>query len=755
MILYQLLTGNLPFEGPVLALLGKILTEEAPPPSRFRADLDPDLDAICLKAMAREAGDRYGSMAELASALTRHLRAQLETPRMPAGVGPAAESGPRPDGDACATLRPERPFGGLGTPPPPMAALTPDPRADERAVERKRPSLAGRSFYAAVGGAVLLALLMMGYAVVEEWSHGVITVTFSEPGAAVDVVLDGKPLARGGLNEPIRLRTGEHHLWVASSAHQPWSRTFSVHHGTNPTLDVTLMRIAPTRAAGPPSPPTQSRPVPPKPKEVVKNESESKKEAPATVVPKDVVKKESEPTKVRPAPILPTDRPVANTEPSRATPDVSKPAMDRVGTIIPLEATRPGQERDDNGLKMAFCWCPPGTFLMGSPKDDPQRDDDEGNENGPVSVTLNRGFWIGKFEVTQAQWHSVMGTTLRAQRDRADPQSDLYGEGLDRPIYYVNHHEATEFGRRFTESERRAGRLPLGWEYRLPWEAEWEYACRAGTTTRYSFGDDEASLGEYAWFAGNSDWMTRPVGQKRPNQWGLRDMQGNVWEWCADGYDSTLVGGIVPRGPDRALRRVLRGGGWNGLPHLARSANRDGGGPEKRDYNLGFRLVRGTAEIGPGPSIKAPVRRSPSRQPEEDTSKESEPKKVAPAPVGDPEYLTTRVGGIKLKRIAAGEFLMGSPEGEGEADGHPRHRVRITRPFYLGIYEVTHAQYQAVMGVNSSWCAPIMIGPGRRAVRAIFEDANSYGASAKRRDTPSDRGSTRGKFSGRDPRVGT
>jgi formylglycine-generating enzyme required for sulfatase activity len=262
------------------------------------------------------------------------------------------------------------------------------------------------------------------------------------------------------------------------------------------------------------------------------------------------------------------------------------------------------QERDDNGLMMAFCWCPPGTFLMGSPKDEPGRFDNEGDENGPVSVTLSRDFWMGKFEVTQAQWQIVMGTTLRAQMDKAkpewrlqrneaNPQWGLRGESPDRPIYYVSYLEAAEFCRRFTESERRAGRLPAGWEYRLPTEAEWEYACRAGTTTRYSFGDDEASLGEFAWYRGNSDGTTHPVGQKHPNRWGLHDMHGNVWEWCADGGAAKLAGGVDPRGPARAPDRVCRGGGWAQEPRGARSAIRSiRYRPGHRGPVLGFRLAR-------------------------------------------------------------------------------------------------------------------------------------------------------------------
>jgi formylglycine-generating enzyme len=276
--------------------------------------------------------------------------------------------------------------------------------------------------------------------------------------------------------------------------------------------------------------------------------------------------------------------------PHQLTNLVATPVLARRSTL--LEGTRAGQERDDNGLKMRFCWCPRGTFRMGSPKDESGRFDDEGDENGPVSVALSRGFWMGKFEVTQGQWQAVMGTTVRDQRDKADPKWPLYGEGPDHPIYYVNHDEANEFCRRFTESERRAGRLPAGWEYHLPTEAQWEYACRAETATRYSFGDDAGGLGEYAWFDGNSSRSTHPIGQKSPNRWGLHDVHGNVWEWCADWYDAKLVGGLDPRGPSQAAGRVIRGGSWNGEPQFCRSTFRYWDTPGDRGDDLGFRVAR-------------------------------------------------------------------------------------------------------------------------------------------------------------------
>ena len=131
--------------------------------------------------------------------------------------------------------------------------------------------------------------------------------------------------------------------------------------------------------------------------------------------------------------------------------------------------------------------------------------------------------------------------------------------------------------------------------YRLPTEAEWEYACRAGTATRFSFGDDENALGQYAWNSANSNGQTHPVGGKQPNAFGLYDMHGNVWEWCWDGYDANYYKqspAVDPHGPGVVAHRVIRGGSLEDGPQFARSALRHGSTPKNRDSNLGFRLAR-------------------------------------------------------------------------------------------------------------------------------------------------------------------
>ena len=157
----------------------------------------------------------------------------------------------------------------------------------------------------------------------------------------------------------------------------------------------------------------------------------------------------------------------------------------------------------------------------------------------------------------------------------------------------VNWHGAVAFCKWLTQRERAAGRLPAGYEYRLPTEAEWEYACRAGTTTRFHFGDSARALRDYAWYSSNAGGRTHEVGQKKPNQWGLYDMHGNVWEWCHDWYADEYPGGTVtdPSGPQSATDRVYRCGSWYDTARNCRAANRYGRRPGFANIDVGFRVA--------------------------------------------------------------------------------------------------------------------------------------------------------------------
>jgi formylglycine-generating enzyme required for sulfatase activity len=236
-------------------------------------------------------------------------------------------------------------------------------------------------------------------------------------------------------------------------------------------------------------------------------------------------------------------------------------------------------------------FIPPGTFRMGSPTNEVGRTEVE----GPLTeVVMSRGFWIGKYEVTQGEYESVMGENPsfhNGVRGTVD-----YGTDLSRPVERVDYGDAASYCVLLTQETLTAARMPANTVYRLPTEAEWEYACRALTSTRFSYGEDlEAqALTDYAWYFGNRGPAsgTQSVGQKLPNPWGLYDMHGNVFEWCQDWYAQYPGGRIVdPRGPASSQYRVFRGGGWSFNTQYCRSAHRSFFFPSTVGDALGFRVV--------------------------------------------------------------------------------------------------------------------------------------------------------------------
>jgi formylglycine-generating enzyme required for sulfatase activity len=238
-------------------------------------------------------------------------------------------------------------------------------------------------------------------------------------------------------------------------------------------------------------------------------------------------------------------------------------------------------------------WIAPGTFVMGSAPTDRPRDADELPQ---TVVTITRGFWMGKYEVTQGEYLAVMGENPSwFNGDRTAWGWGIYDYNPDLPAERMSWYEAVEYCERLTEQERDAGRIPAESFYRLPTEAEWEYACRAGTTTRFFYGDDDAQfsqLTQYAWYDLNSDNMTHPVGLKLPNPWGLYDMVGNVYEWVHDWFGDYPGGSVTdPTGPETGTEKVIRGSSFYRPAGLGRSANRHKTGPDTRYFHWGMRVV--------------------------------------------------------------------------------------------------------------------------------------------------------------------
>jgi len=238
----------------------------------------------------------------------------------------------------------------------------------------------------------------------------------------------------------------------------------------------------------------------------------------------------------------------------------------RASTLPPAPT---GKAYRDPTTGMEFVLIPDGKFLMGSPLSQRNRLSDEGQHE----VVITRPFYMGKYEVTQAQWRAIMGNNF----------SEFQGCD-DCPVERVSWNDVQEFLRRLNERAEITG-------YRLPTEAEWEYACRAGSQAAYYFGDDPGGLGSFAWYGENSGSKTHPVGQKRPNAWGLYDLHGNVWEWCQDWYGDYPSGSLSdPTGPGSGKYHVVRGGSWNYDARGTRCASRLRLAPGLFS-SIGFRVV--------------------------------------------------------------------------------------------------------------------------------------------------------------------
>ncbi len=259
-------------------------------------------------------------------------------------------------------------------------------------------------------------------------------------------------------------------------------------------------------------------------------------------------------------------------------PSVTQPALPPQVTVTTGQP-KPGDVQTvdlGGGVTLELVWIPPGTFTMGSPESEAQRDDDETQHQ----VTLTQGFWMGKYEVTEAQWQRLVGSI------KGDPRL---------PVETATWHDCQKF------LEKLNGRVSGG-DFRLPTEAQWEYACRAGTSTPFHFGEtistDQANYnGNYTYGNGRKGVYrkkTTVVGSFPSNAWGLHDMHGNVWEWCSDWYDPEFYSRSPERDPENTAKseiRVLRGGSWYNSPGFCRSADRTRDNPTLRSYSFGFRVV--------------------------------------------------------------------------------------------------------------------------------------------------------------------
>lgn len=392
---------------------------------------------------------------------------------------------------------------------------------------------------------------------------------------------------------------------------------------------------------------------------------------------------------------------------------ISAPAgMAAAGTSLPPTVTI---DLGD-GVMMDFVLMHPGAFSMGT--------DTHDFDEGPTHrVTISRPYYLGKFEVTQEQWQKVMGS------------NPSHFQGAQYPVESVSWLDCQNF---LEALKKKTGR-----RFALPTEAQWEYACQAGAESEYSHGDDESVLGAYAWYAQNSGLSTHPVGKKKPNAWGVHDMAGNVYEWCADWYSEGPYSkgeAVDPRGPARGQRRILRGGGWIFVADNLRSSDRGFSPPDMRTNEYGLRCV---LLVGDEEDMYADQEQQPSSNAKsiarsltlESSRAASLDQAIADSDrlraefllsdlikdVGDddrirkwreqierlsypPQTLEISLGGgviMDFVLISPGTFVMGSDKAESLHE-KPAHVVTITRPFYLGKYEVTQRQWSALMSRNDS-----------------------------------------------------
>ena len=362
-----------------------------------------------------------------------------------------------------------------------------------------------------------------------------------------------------------------------------------------------------------------------------------------------------------------------------------------------------------NTISMKLGYIPPGTFTMGSPLSEQEQykkdnTDDFAAQEIQHEVSITKGFYMGAFAVTQEEYETLMGTNPSFFSAAGRGKDKVAGLNTRRfPVEWISWDDATEFCKKLSQKE--------GINYRLPTEAEWEYACRAGTKKAFYFGDtvstDQANYrGDFV-FGNGKKGMDRerptPVGSFPANAFGLYDMHGNVWQWCQDWYDKDYYQKSPRNDPvnetaGKLRFRVLRGGSWHNLPGGARSACRFLATPVLRNWNYGFRVV---ASLFPQPANESLT-------------------------LG---MVITNSIGMKLAYIPPGTFRMGSPKSEQEqykkdsrlggdwAAQEIQHEVTITKGFYMSVCAVTQEEYELVTGKNPSWFSAT--GGGKEEVAGL------------------------------------
>ena len=332
----------------------------------------------------------------------------------------------------------------------------------------------------------------------------------------------------------------------------------------------------------------------------------------------------------------------------------------------------------NNNLNLEMIKCPTGDYLMGSNQN--ELGYNKNNELNKTEVNIKNDFYIGKYEITQKQYLSIMGDNPSKNKEENNP--------VERVTYY----NAIEFCNKLNEITKN--QRPSGYEFTLPTEMQWEYACRAGTSSSLNNGKDLSQingssdeLNEIAWYKANSDSKTHAVGTKKCNNWGIYDMHGNVAEWCIDAF----IGNEQAKSVTNEAKCAIRGGAYFYEPNKLRSSSRGANAPNTLSSGFGFRV--------------ALVKNIEDNEKKEEVviEKKKEPLQAPILKAG--EKISVSVNGVKFPLIAcpAGEFDMGSLENEaGRANNESISKKIIEQGFYIGKYEITQGQYKAIMGNNPS-----------------------------------------------------
>jgi formylglycine-generating enzyme required for sulfatase activity len=566
-ILYQLLCGQTPFSGPPQVVLFNVQHRDPPPPRAVAPGAPPRLEAICLKAMARKVERRYASMGEFAAALAEYLRREGPPARIPsagASIGKprtARSAVPRPKGGS-------QPLQHKVEAPAQERAGPVDPADAPRArTTRKKPKKG--LLPSVLGGVGLLAVaLVVGFGFHEtaadkdeqqpkdmakekdkpdktkDTPQGTLVIEVNEPGA--EVYVDGERVAvawaAGGTRAEIRVKPGTHQVNVKKDGFSVDGKELTFKDGDRVVFTARLL-------------------------------------------PEHRREKTDVPPEKSPPPPGPRPRPLDCTGADGLTAAEVRQAQQAWAKYLGRQVEETVEVAE--GVKMTFVLVPPGKFLMGSPKDEEERTEDEALH----TVTLTEPFELSKYEVTQAQYEALAG------------ENPSRFKGPDLPVERVSWVEARDYAARLTKKlgDRHA--------YRLPTEAEWEYSCRGGRSSSKPFGvgDGVGLSSKEANFNGDNPYggaekgpyltFTSRVGSYRANALGLYDMHGNVWEWCADWYGPYPEGTVTnPTGPAGGSAWVCRGGGWPANAGGCRAASRNWDGPSIRPsfrfHDLGFRLAR-------------------------------------------------------------------------------------------------------------------------------------------------------------------